>query len=138
MITEINPALAHPYRCGKRRLLITMDVTTWETRLDGGVKYPGEGCIFFSEDGGVNWSEFYLLGFIGDRCGRFWALVLNPAHSIPRMVSGTGGKVTFAKNTYELVTDEQVNFANVTRFTTNDRIRVGDSDAYEAIRRIYA
>jgi hypothetical protein len=139
MIIEINPATAHTYGQrvdGRFRLLVTEEVTTWEDRLGNDEeKFPGEGCVFFSEDGGTSWSEFYLLGFIGDRCDRFWAYVLNTAHGIPRIISGVGGEVKFAGRTYELITDEKTSVANVRRLDAKDRLMVGDSVVYERLRR---
>lgn len=139
MITEVNVPHAHAYRQeanGQFRLLVTEGVTTWRKRLnDSEDNFPGESCVFYSEDGGESWSEFYLLGFIGDRCGRFWAYVLSPVHGIPRIISGVGGEVKFVGRTYELITDEKTNFTNVTRLGDNGRLLVGDSVAYERLRR---
>ncbi|HET6747445.1 MAG TPA: hypothetical protein VFH06_05050 [Candidatus Saccharimonadales bacterium] len=46
-----------------------------------------------------------------------------------------GGEVKFVGRTYELITDEKTNFTNVTRLGDNGRLLVGDSVAYERLRR---
>jgi hypothetical protein len=126
MITEIDPALAHVYRRGQHRLLISMEITTWEARRTSGEAFPGESCVFFSEDGGKSWTELYLLSMTGDRCAKFSALVLNLEHETTSMVKGAGGELKYVGHHYELVTDERTNFRDVTRLTDVDRLRISN------------
>jgi hypothetical protein len=139
MVTRINPPHPHVYRRidDKRcRLLISQEVNSWEARLVKlGDEFPGANCVFFSEDGGTSWNEFYLLSFLGNRSAEFSAFVLNPRHGIPRIINGAGGEVEFVNRDYELVDDEKLSFTNVTYLDANDRLRIGDSDAYERLRR---
>lgn len=126
MITEIDPALAHAYRWKQHRLLISMEITTWETREANGDKFPGESCVFFSEDGGESWTELYVLGMSGGRNAKFSAHVLNPKHGTTCAMEGAGGELEYMKHTYELITDEQTNFHDVTRLTDADRLRISN------------